>query len=269
MTHSVFVHAESEDRTDSTLTNIARAGNERFFDAGDSADQTLIPDNMNNILMVYFGQDQADDFVRARITAPTIAEAPFDFVNGWDGSTTRGQAASVYDFRDDPIKVIPSKDKTEILLAEAGGAVAVDAWGAVICGTNPLPRIDTPPESITHILSGTYSAGNTTALTWTRFTYSLNSSLPAGRYRMYGGQHKLTTGIAVRELIKSGTNATEVVPYPLLPIRHTSEITHPYNDFWGIGAEFPHDRIPAVELLTEAAEDPVDQGYELYLTKVA
>jgi len=264
MTHRVLAWAESEDRTDNTLTNIRTALEDRYGTIGDDNDEWEFDADSPAILMAYFGQDQADDFQRARITSPSIAEAPLDFVRGYDAQITRSQADSVYDWRTTPYRAIPPSEGVEVLISEAGGAVAVDAWGVLIVGDKAIPKADSPPEAITHIISGTYSVGNTVALQWTRFTLTVNSVLPAGKYRMWGAQNFLTTGISVRYIFNGLKH-----PVPIIPCRHESDRPHQYNYYWGHAVEFPHDRLPAVECLTEAAEDPVDQGYELYLTKVS
>ena len=194
MTHRVLAWAESEDRADNTLTNVRTALEDRYATLGDDNDEWELDADTPAILMAYFGEDQADDFQRARITSPSIAEAPLDLVRGYDAQVTRSQSDSVYDWRTTPYLSIPPSEGVEILLSEAGGAVAVDAWGVLIVGDKAIPKADSPPDPITHIISGTYSVGNTVALQWTRFTFTVNSVLPAGKYRMWEHKTSLLQG---------------------------------------------------------------------------
>ena len=266
------VHVEDQDRSGAETPLAAAADGYHVV----SGDNLRLRAGTNLLALQYWWAEQTaggGDFIRGRLISPSIRTNPLRFHRGFSLFDEESHPDLVYDYRDNPLALIRAGEdlSAEIVETDEAGVAHCGASVGFYC-SGPIARGGTAP--LTHQVRATVGS-NTTALVWTQQALTLEDSLPAGIYRMFGASVQSATAICAAFIFQR-KDINGGLPRPVIVKRAEEGMHHPYNSNWGLpaasgGAEsgghfVVPDGLPDLYILTQLAE--TISHVELYLQKV-
>ena len=254
MGHYAVAWLEDEDRSGAE-TGIAAVADAAMIET--SGDTLKLRAGRNRIALMYgWTEFTAYPIDQLRLNAPSY---PLKNIRMSRGVALNFDSANlVYDYRDNPITMVPGEAITSYGFEDDEGGVAHYLGVVAIVTDRPIPKGPAPEYDT--VVQGT--ATSATAAVWQALTITLRDTLPAGYYDFYGADVVGATVVAARFIIPGLNDRPAVIPRC-----REQDALHPFSQYWGAPVRFAYPgNLPVLNIIETSGAGTVK--VEMYLKKV-